>query len=81
VSDASDAGDAEVGEPGFAPAMEESGDDPDEDRSEEGEGVFGEAVPATPIEPGTPSIEDAAFVVLGIASMVALIVHLTSIPG
>lgn len=81
VSDASDTGDAEVGEPGFAPAMEQARDDPDDEQSEDGEGVFGEAVPAAPIEPGAPSIENAAFVVLGVASMIALIVHLASIPG
>jgi hypothetical protein len=76
VPDASDTGDPEVGEPGFASAMTESGDDPEDDRSGEGDGVFGEAVPATSIEPGTPSVENAAFVILGVASMVALVFYL-----
>lgn len=80
MSDASDTGDPEVGEPGFASAMAESRDD-QEDRSEDGEGVFGEAVPATAIEPGTPSVENAAFVILGVASMVALVFYLASAPG
>ena len=81
MSDTSDTGDAEVGEPGFASVMAESGDGPEDDQSGEGEGVFGEAVPATPIEPGTPSAENAAFVVLGVASMIALVLHLASIPA
>jgi hypothetical protein len=86
MPDASDTGDAEVGEPGFAVAMEEFEENPDRDgRSDEapdeGEGAFGEAVPATPIEPEAPSVEDAAFVVLGAASMIALILHLTSLLG
>ena len=45
----------------------------------EGEGVFGEVVPAVPVEPGTPSIENAAFVLLGAASTIALFVHLLSL--
>jgi hypothetical protein len=44
-----------------------------------GEGVFGEAVPATPIEPGSPSVENVAFVLLGVASTVALVFHLLSL--
>jgi len=52
-------------------------DEPDDD----GESIFGEAVPAVPVEPGTPSLENAAFVVLGVASTVALILHLISLLG
>lgn len=70
-----------MGDPGFAPAMQEETEQSDPDASDEGEGVFGEAAPATAIEPGTPSLENAAFVVLGVASMVGLILHFASLLG
>ena len=58
-----------------------SSDDPNAGYPDEGAGVFGEAAPAAPVKPGTPSIENAAFVLLGIASTVALILHLVSLLG
>ena len=60
----------------------ESGPTPDAgDPDDEGEGAFGEAVPDVPVEPGTPSVENVAFVFLGVASTVALILHLVSLIG
>jgi len=32
-----------------------------------------------PVEPGSPSLENAAFVALGVASMIALVAHLLSL--
>jgi hypothetical protein len=32
-----------------------------------------------PVEPGSPTLENAAFVLLGVASMIALIYHLVSL--
>jgi len=63
------------------PGESEDSDDRDDDRDDDHSGVFGEAVPAAPVEPGTPSIENAAFVLLGVASTVGLIVHLVSLAG
>jgi hypothetical protein len=76
VPDVSDTPGAEtddqaVGDPERSP--------PEPGEEDEGDGVFGEAVPAVPVEPGTPSIEHAAFVLLGVASTVALVFHLVSL--
>jgi len=80
--DASGGADAETGTVGAGRERTESGPTPDAgDPDDEGEGAFGEAVPDVPVEPGTPSVENVAFVFLGVASTVALILHLVSLIG
>lgn len=65
-----------------APDREDEAWDADApDREDEGEGVFGEAAPETSVEPGAPSIENTAFVLLGVASTVGLVLHLASLTG
>jgi len=50
------------------------------DSAPEEPGLFGEAgrIPE-PVEPGSPTLENAVFVALGVASMIALVVHLFSL--
>ena len=68
-----------LAEHGDTPSSAENGDTPDPADPDDHPGVFGEATPAGPIEPGTPSAENVAFVVLGVASTVGLVVHLVSL--
>lgn len=61
-------------------------DDRDEEverEPSEHDGVFhtGETVAVDPVEPGSPTLENAAFVLLGVASMIALILHFLSMVG
>ncbi len=76
-----DAGDPVATEGSPVPSGTETGGRDVPDREDEGEGVFGEAAPETSVEPGAPSIENTAFVLLGVASTVGLVLHLASLTG
>lgn len=78
----SDPGDTDADGANPAEPVEDERRDTDApDREDEGEGVFGEAAPETSVEPGAPSVESTAFVLLGVATTVGLVIHLASLTG
>lgn len=71
-------------EGGYPPHGVEVSDDGDSDLDsgdpDTDDPLFGEADPVPePVEPGSPTLENAVFVALGVASMIALVVHLLSL--